>query len=194
MTASPITRRDADAGGYGFRPMTAADLLMAVGWLETPEVRRWWGDPEEQASLLAEDLDDPRMAMWIVSYRGRPFAYIQDYEPGAWALHHLAALPPESRGIDQFIGEPDMLNQGHGSAFIRAHADSLLAAGAPAVGTDPDPANARAIRAYEKAGFSALRETVDAEGHGVLLMVRHAPTPMARRGARAGLETHGKSA
>jgi aminoglycoside 6'-N-acetyltransferase len=183
----------AGAGDYGFRPMTADDLGLARRWLETPEVQRWWGDPDEQASLLAEDLDDPRMAMWIVSYRERPFAYVQDYEPGAWALHHLADLPPGSRGIDQFIGEPDMLNQGHGSAFIRAHADALLAAGAPSVGTDPDPSNARAIRAYEKAGFGALRETVDTEGHGVLLMVRHAATPVARRGGPAGLETQRQS-
>jgi aminoglycoside 6'-N-acetyltransferase len=163
-------------------------------WLDTPEVRRWWGDPDEQASLLAEDLDDPQMAMWIISYRERPFAYIQDYEPGAWALHHLADLPPGSRGIDQFIGEPDMLDQGHGSAFIRAHADALLAAGAPAVGTDPDPANARAIRAYEKAGFGALRETLDTEGHRVLLMVRHARALPPRRNDRARLETKRQSA
>lgn len=160
---------------YTFRPMTAADMPMARRWLETPEVRRWWGSPGEQASLLEEDLDDPRMAMWIVSHQGRPFAYIQDYDPSAWGLHHLADLPPGSRGIDQFIGEPDMLGRGHGSAFIRAHVDRLLAAGTPAVGTDPDPANARAIRAYGKAGFIALRETPDWEGTPVLLMVRHAP-------------------
>ncbi len=160
---------------YGFRPMTAADLPMARRWLETPAVRRWWGDPAEQAGLLEEDLDDRRMAMWIVSHEGRPFAYIQDYEPGAWALHHLAGLPARSRGIDQFIGEPDMLNRGHGSAFIRAHAETLIARGAPAVGTDPDPSNARAIRAYEKAGFTAVGECLDSEGELVLLMVSRAP-------------------
>ena len=159
---------------YAFRPMTVADMPMARRWLETPEVVRWWGDPDEQIALLEEDLDDPRMAMWIVSHEGRPFAYIQDYDPRAWNLHHLADLPPGSRGIDQFIGEPDMLGRGHGSAFIRAHVDNLFAADAPAVGTDPDPANARAVRAYEKAGFRTLRETPDWEGEPVLLMVREA--------------------
>jgi aminoglycoside 6'-N-acetyltransferase len=68
-----------------------------------------------------------------------------------------------------------MLNRGHGSAFIRAHVDRLFAAGAPAVGTDPDPSNARAIRAYEKAGFVALRKAADWEGQTVLLMVSRAP-------------------
>lgn len=161
-------------GGYGFRPMTAADMPMARRWLETPEVQRWWGDAAGQVSLLEEDLGDPRMAMWIVSHGGHPFGYIQDYDPHAWGLHHLGFLPPGSRGIDQFIGEPALLDQGHGSAFIRAHTDRLMAEGAPAVGTDPDPANARAIRAYGKAGFVPEGEVLDTEGARVRLMVRRA--------------------
>jgi aminoglycoside 6'-N-acetyltransferase len=110
---------NAGTGDYGFRLMLEADLPMARRWLETPEVRRWWGDADEQACLLEGDLDDPRMTMWIVSYRGQPFAYIQDYDPTSWAMHYFGGLPSGSRGIDQFIGEPDMLNRGHGSAFIR---------------------------------------------------------------------------
>ncbi len=165
----------AGSGGYGFRPMTPADLPLARRWLETPEVRRWWGDPDEQIALLAEDLGNPDMVMWIVSHDRRPFAYIQDYDPRAWALHHLGGLLPGSRGIDQFIGEPDMLNRGHGGVFIRTHTDHLFAAGAPMVGTDPDPSNARAIRAYEKAGFDVIGEVSDTEGSPVLLMLRHAP-------------------
>jgi aminoglycoside 6'-N-acetyltransferase len=165
----------AGMAGYDFRPMTAADMPMARRWLETPEVTRWWGDADGQISLLEEDLDHARMSMWIVSHHGRPFAYIQDYDPLAWDMHHFGDLPPGSRGIDQFIGEPDMLNRGHGSAFIRAHVERLLSAGAPVVGTDPDPDNARAIRAYEKAGFSAAGEVLDWEGEPVLLMLRAAP-------------------
>ena len=164
----------AGTGDYGFRPMTKADMPMARRWLDTPEVQRWWGDADGQVSLLEEYLDDPRMTMWVVSSRGLPFAYIQDYDPTAWAMHHFGDLPPGSRGIDQLIGEPDMLNSGHGSAFIRAHADRLMAEGAPVIGTDPDPQNARAIRAYQKAGFVATREALDWEGQPVLLMVRHA--------------------
>ncbi len=138
---------------YSFRPMTAGDFVMARRWLETPEARRWWGDPDGEISLLEEDLDDPRMVMWIVAHEGRPFAYIQDYEPHAWAMHHFAFMPPGSRGVDQFIGEPDMVGVDHGSAFIRAFAAQLFDAGAPRIVTDPDPRNRRAIRAYEKAGF-----------------------------------------
>jgi aminoglycoside 6'-N-acetyltransferase len=74
-------------------------------------------------------------------------------------------------GIDQFIGEPDMIERGHGSQFVRAFVDRLLATGCPRVLTDPDPANARAIRAYQKAGFCAEREVDTPEGRA-LLMIR----------------------
>jgi aminoglycoside 6'-N-acetyltransferase len=167
---------------YAVRPMTAADLSLVRSWLETPEVRRWWGDPTEQAALLAADLDEPRMAMWIVSREDRPLAYIQDYDPSGWALHHFGALPAGSRGIDQFIGEPDMIGRGHGSAFVRAHAERLLALGSPVVGVDPDPANARAIRAYEKAGFVAQGEVLDPEGERVLPMLRRASARVLETG------------
>ena len=66
-----------------------------------------------------------------------------------------------------------MVGCGHGSAFIRAFVDRLLAGGAPRVVTDPDPGNPRAVRAYEKAGFekSGLVDTPDGTA---LLMVRNA--------------------
>jgi aminoglycoside 6'-N-acetyltransferase len=66
-----------------------------------------------------------------------------------------------------------MLDCGHGSAFIRVFIDRLLTTGTPRVVTDPDPANARAIRAYEKAGFQKDR-LVDMVDGQALLMVRNA--------------------
>ncbi|WP_230841657.1 GNAT family N-acetyltransferase [Gloeobacter morelensis] len=156
--------------------MTTDDFALVHRWLTTPEVDRWWGDPDQDKGdddelPFEEALGDPNIALWIVSHGGRPFAYIQDYDPHAWANHHFASLPLGSRGIDQFIGEPDMLGCGHGSAFIRAHVERLFAQGAPAVGTDPHPSNARAIRAYEKAGFVRDVEQ-DTEWGRALLMVR----------------------
>ena len=152
---------------YSFRPMTADDLPLALEWLATPDVARWWDHP----AVLTDALQDPHVAAWIVFHEGRPFAYLQDYDPHAWPGHHFAFLPAGSRGTDQFIGEPDMIGRGHGSAFIRAHVERLFAQGAPAVGTDPDPENARAIRAYEKAGF-VPGEVRDTEWGRSLLMAR----------------------
>jgi aminoglycoside 6'-N-acetyltransferase len=66
-----------------------------------------------------------------------------------------------------------MIGRGHGSAFIRAFVEDKLSAGAPRMVTDPDPANARAIRACEKAGFARDR-LVDTPDGIALLMVRDA--------------------
>jgi aminoglycoside 6'-N-acetyltransferase len=112
------------------------------------------------------------MDQFIVEHEDRPFAYLQCYDPSAWGDHGFGALPPGARGIDQFIGEADMMAHGHGSAFIRAFADRLLEAGMPQVLTDPSPANVRAIKAYEKAGFCQQRAVRTRDG-AALLMVRH---------------------
>ena len=165
--------------GYVFRPMTAADLPMIRRWLETPDVVRWWGDPDEQYELVSGDLTHPDMDQFIVATCGRPFGYIQCYRLGAWNSG-FGAQPPQSRGIDQFIGEPEMIGRDHGARFIRQFVDALLADGTPCVVTDPDPANIRAIRAYEKAGFARDR-MVDTPDGPALLMRRETMCELAPR-------------
>jgi aminoglycoside 6'-N-acetyltransferase len=139
--------------GYAFRLATHADLPMLGNWLATPEVVRWWGDPAEQYALLEEDLGNPLMVMRIVARDGRPFAYVQDYDVGTWPQAHFAHLPDGARGIDAFIGVPEMIGRGHGAAFLRERAAQLIAEGASLVAIDPDASNLRARAAYAKAGF-----------------------------------------
>jgi aminoglycoside 6'-N-acetyltransferase len=158
---------------YRFEPMTAADLPLVQRWLAMPHVIAWWGDSGEQFELVSGDLAEPAMDQFIVVADGRPFAYLQCYHQSAWPENGLGDHPPGTRGIDQFIGEPDMIGRGHGSAFIRSFIETLLARGTPRIVTDPDPGNARAIRAYQKAGF-AKSHLVDTPEGVSLLMVRNA--------------------
>jgi aminoglycoside 6'-N-acetyltransferase len=159
--------------GYQFRPMSAEDLPLIRRWLAAPHVMQWWGDTYQQFTLVSGDLEIEAMDQFIVATDGRPFGYLQCYSPTVWPDNGLGDHPAGTRGIDQFIGEPDMVDRGHGSAFIRAFIDGQWAAGAPRIITDPDPANARAIRAYEKAGFRQDR-LVDTPDGRALLMVRDA--------------------
>jgi aminoglycoside 6'-N-acetyltransferase len=156
---------------YAFRPMTAADLPDVRRWLSEPHVAQWWGDPDEQFALVAGDLHDPAMRQFVVELDRRPLAYLQCYDPAAWPDNGFGRLPDGTRGIDQFIGRGDMIDQGHGSAFIRAFVDDLLRAGTPMIVTDPAPVNARAVRAYKKAGFRPNRRVETPDGEA-LLMVR----------------------
>ena len=66
---------------YVFRPMTAADLPLVRRWLAEPHVAEWWGDPDEQFELVSGDLDEPAMDQFIVATDGRPFGYLQCYDP-----------------------------------------------------------------------------------------------------------------
>jgi aminoglycoside 6'-N-acetyltransferase len=157
---------------YAFRPVSAEDLPMLRRWLESPQCRRWWGDPDGQYALLEEDLGNPLMRMRVVSHDGRPFAYVQDYDIGAWPQAHLAHLPPGTRAVDTFIGEPDMVGSGHGSAFLRLVAQQLIESGTPCVLIDPDPENLRARRAYARAGFVEDRQVQTPEGPAMLMIFK----------------------
>jgi aminoglycoside 6'-N-acetyltransferase len=158
---------------YTFHSMAAADLPTVRRWLAMPHVAEWWGDPDEQFGLVSDDLHHPAMNQFIVAHDDRPFAYLQCYDPLAWPQHGFGKLTAGTRGIDQFIGETNMIGQGHGSALIRSFVDDLLARGAPRVVTDPSPQNARAIRAYEKAGFHRDHPVQTPNGPA-LLMARDA--------------------
>lgn len=158
------------APAYAFRPMTAADLPLIRRWLSEAHVREWWGDPDEQFALVSGDLIEPAMDQFIVLAGDRPFGYLQCYRLTAWNTG-FGPQPEGTRGIDQFIGESDMIARGHGPAFIRAFVDEQLRRGLPRIVTDPDPLNLRAVRAYEKAGFIRDRMVETPDGQA-LLMVR----------------------
>ena len=159
------------AAQYQFRPLVEGDLPMVRQWLQVPEVARWWGDPVEQFGLVSGDMSEPAMDQYIVSSTqafGAPFGYLQCYRLTDWNIC-FGSQPEHTRGIDQMIGEAEMIGRGHGPAFIRVFIENLLASGTPRVVVDPDPDNARAIRAYEKAGFQRDRIVHTPDGPALLM-------------------------
>jgi aminoglycoside 6'-N-acetyltransferase len=157
---------------YQFRRMTPADLKLVNTWVRQPHVAEWWSEKDDADAFDADVFTEADFNTWIVSLDNHPFAFLQDYNPHLYPDHHFFDRPAGTRGIDQIIGEADMINLGHGTAFIRQHTEALFAAGAPCVVTDPNPKNARAIRAYEKAGFVAFGEVISPEWGPSLLMQR----------------------
>jgi len=77
-----------------------------------------------------------------------------------------------ARAIDPFIGEPELLGRGHGSAVLRLLCKELVAAGAPAIGIDPDPDNHQARQAYRKAGFVGEEVVETPEGPAVPMLYK----------------------
>ena len=135
---------------YAFRPAAMSDLPLLRTWQGFPHVREWWNSNEP---FNEEKLRDTRVSRWIVELSGKPFAYMQDYSVHGWGEHHFGHLPAGSRGLDQYIGDPEMIGRGHGTAFIRQRMHELFGAGVPAIAVDPHPANARAITVYRNLGF-----------------------------------------
>jgi aminoglycoside 6'-N-acetyltransferase len=156
---------------YQFRPLLATDLALVRRWLAEPHVVEWWGDPDEQFELVSSDLAEPAMEQFIVATDGVPFGYLQCYDLQVWPTAAFGPQPAGGRGIDQFIGEPRMVDRGHGSSFISCYVEDLLSNGTPRVITDPNPENCRAIKAYEKAGF-VRQHVVETNDGPALLMVR----------------------
>ncbi|WP_274626865.1 GNAT family N-acetyltransferase [Arvimicrobium flavum] len=159
---------------YGFRAVMEADLPMIGAWLAEPHVAEWWGDKESELEGIADHIDSISVEPFVIELEGRPIGYIQSYDPYLEEGENpFSDQPFGTLGIDQFIGERELINEGHGTALIVQFVAMLFEEGAPRVIVDPDPKNTRAIRAYEKAGFRRIDERASIYGH-VLLMARDA--------------------
>ncbi len=134
-----------------FRPIEEGDLPDLMRWLADPEVIEFYGDAPATIEAARDDyLEADVNPVWrfVIEEDGRGVGEIQyghDY-PGddyAWKA-----------GIDIFIGEPDARDRGVGTEAIRTMLQHLFEVQSLHLVTiDPEVANARGIRAYEKAGF-----------------------------------------
>jgi RimJ/RimL family protein N-acetyltransferase len=72
--------------------------------------------------------------------------------------------------LDQFLAHASQLGQGIGSAMVRAFLARLFEDPAvTVVQTDPSRRNARAIRAYARAGFRSVAEVDTPDGTALLM-------------------------
>jgi len=162
-----------------FRPLTLADLPLLYEWLKRAHVAEWWGDPRDLQSVLSTfgaDLDSAAIRMFLACLDAEPIGYIQVYQVmGADPDWWKEETDPGARGIDQFLANAEQLGLGLGSSMVRQFVAGLFADPAVTqVQTDPSPRNARAIRAYEKAGFRRVAEVITPDGPALLMRVRRA--------------------
>lgn len=144
---------------------------MLAEWLNQPAVAAWWTDTGAQVAALHDKLDDPALHMLIVLRDGAPIAYAQCSEAAHWRAPHYDALdtPEGTIALDVFSGPGGM---GCGGEWLDDLARHLLKR-PPALIIDPDPANLRAIRAYEKAGFRGESVLLNEEGLPAHMMTRY---------------------
>lgn len=161
----------------GFEPVTAGHYGLLRQWLEAPHMREWWGDPDEELGFIrdmVEGRDTTRPFLIVLD--GVPVGYIQywfigHHQNAQWLADNpwLGELPADAVGVDLSIGDPALLSKGVGSAALSAFIAMLRQMGHETIVIDPDPANHRAVRAYEKAGFRPIAN-LEGRTEGVLPM------------------------
>lgn len=154
---------------YDFRAVTERDLPLLRRWVEQPHWQEWWDEPDQAIAEIREHISSDEVEPLIVELDGKPIAYLQSYDPHLEDGHPYQDQPFGTLGLDMSIGPAEMLSQGHGSALIRQFCDMLFDEGCPRVIIDPHPDNARAIRAYGKAGFNAFDTRISEYGPALMM-------------------------
>ena len=164
-----------------FLPVQPEHLSLLRAWLAEPHMLEWWGDPETELSYIRDMIEGRDTTRpFLIALDGRPVGYIQYWFVGhhqnePWITDHpwLLELPADAVGVDLSLGDPDTLSKGIGSAALTAFVAMLRNEGHVTILIDPDPDNARAVRAYWKAGF---RPVPHLQGRtGDVLIMQHDP-------------------
>lgn len=147
------------------RPLKPGDEAELLRIHRTPEVRRWWHDPDEGFPWD----DDPETTRFAIEVDGRVAGLIQYWEEPEPTCRHA--------GIDVFL-DPALHGRGIGTEAVREVVRLLIEErGHHRITIDPAADNAAAIRCYENVGFrrvGVLRQyerDVDGDGwHDGLLL------------------------
>ncbi len=168
-------------GSITFRPLARADLPALTRWLNAPHVSAWWdaargegnlGGPGPDAATLAAveaeygpEIDgESTTAYFVTELDGDPIGMVQWYHL-ADESDYASAIgesPAGTAGVDLLIGEVEAVGRGVGPRVIDAFVWTVVfgASDVTRCVAGPEVGNARSIRAFEKAGFHAVRDAV----------------------------------
>lgn len=166
-----------DRRAISFIPVAVEHFPLLRKWMALPHMREWWGEPEPELGYIrdmVEGRDTTRP--FLIAVNGTPVGYIQYWFIGhhqnqEWLLDHpwLAQLPSDAIGVDLSIGETEWLSVGLGSSALALFVSKLRAEGHETIVIDPDKKNARAIRAYTKAGFKPVPQLIGKTGNELIM-------------------------
>jgi len=158
----------ARVGDLCLRPLRERedDYARISRWRSDPRVLEGYGGRDHpldiwtvMARLGPKVRGESEVFPCMIERAGRAIGYLQVYPVRAPSDYGLAEDEAQDLfGVDLFVGEPDLWGQGLGPIVLRATLDWLFREqGARKVVIDPRVENERAVRAYEKTGFTRVR-------------------------------------
>lgn len=155
------------------RRLELEDAGLLVKWLSDPVVLEYYEGrdrPHDLEMVLGHFYEDASegITRGIVRYMSQDVGYIQFYpiEDEERQEYGYADFAGEIYGMDQFIGESGLWNQGIGSQLVKETVNFLLQVKqADKVVMDPQSWNHRALRVYEKNGFVRKKLLPEHEWH-----------------------------
>jgi len=162
-----------------FRPVTRDDFPLLLKWHVRPHVERWWNTRrtmEEIEEHYGPTVDGTEpTGHYVALLDGEPFGMIQSYlmaDYPDWA--ETTGESTDAAGVDLFIGDESLTGQGLGTEMLERCVQEIVFARpeTTAVAADPNVRNTASVRAFEKAGFLAVREFVDPTDGELHVLVR----------------------
>jgi aminoglycoside 6'-N-acetyltransferase len=140
------------------RPATPADIPLLRHWDTQPHVIA--SDPNSDWNWEVELLRTPPWReSFIAEVDGRPIGFLEIIDPEREDEHYWGDCGPGLRAIDIWIGEADMLGQGHGTVMMDLAIERCFAApDVTAILLDPLASNERAQRFYRRLGFRHVED------------------------------------
>jgi RimJ/RimL family protein N-acetyltransferase len=162
-----------------FRELTRDDLRVLHEWLQRPHVRRWWSEHKTYDDVVAHYLPaitgSKPTDLYLIVVDDRDVGFIQTYlvddYPEYAALIDVGA---NVAGVDLLIAEEERTGHGLGSEALRAFVGDVVFARpeTTACVAGPDVRNTASIRAFEKAGFTRVRDFYEESDHETHALMR----------------------
>lgn len=163
-----------------FKRFTEHYLPLYFSWAEKEHVKsKWFRDGYSTVESIRTKIDgsDKYVHPFVIIFNEKPIGYIQYYEMVSGTIWKEMESEPEGTvGFDLFIGEEDFLSKGYGSKIVAEFASMLFKnSEITRIIVDPFTDDQRAIKCYEKAGFSFVRQGIDDVGAGIYIMEKLLP-------------------
>ncbi|MCA3698920.1 MAG: acetyltransferase [Brevundimonas sp.] len=143
------------------RPATVADAAILAAWdLEPHVIACSSDDPLAEVAFDGTDWSDElsnsayELTYVIAEVEGQPVGVMAVCDPHTEPSHYWGEIEPNLRAIDIWIGPPEWLGRGVGTAMMTQMIDRCFGEpGVEAIVIDPLASNTAAIRFYQRLGF-----------------------------------------